>query len=844
MAEVALLRAARSLDQGGPETVVSKLQSLWDALAATSANATTTDSSSPSTTPKLGRSHAPEEVALRWLLKNMYAAASGPASPEVEMLRRWPLTWNILACIFGRIPLFSLAKSLADRRFVAVLQQTAKELATATPAASGERSSRKRKRWQNAQMDLAALREPQHCVVSAAALFEALRVLLARLEDRQDGNSPSASLSFDHMGAEHIKSLFSLPAADANILLEPLLKTCRMALFSDETFGDFAGTKANQSDKSDLPEALKDRASWISIIATLWDLRLQGSTDAFEVANYLAPDGLLILGRLSHISTGSLSVIDGQLDPELQRRWSVCLQRFFTNSLVLPARSLFLYNKDVTVISIATFNASAKADVGGCIIRALTLLHLALKAPRLFSGSGAAGGKGNDLWLTAVFETIREQLMSPGIPLQTKNLALASLLDMASEHNVTLSIESLQEVCCGSGSPDDDQQTDWKLLASVALCNADVFLLSEKGKILLNRILTHLNSPDAMLDPSDTQYATSFLISLARGFANNRNISEFLVHWCAGLAALDYTGSLKGNQGAWLARDLRAVVASSLQNSLTEEQLLSMIAQVEKSTGESSQHLSNGKASSSSKTVARLTIFDALSASVNRETLEDAVQTRMLDSIVGLDLSSQLPSSILAIQWRLVRRTLTWVGFPEAERIWTAVKGHLVRLSTGSSTAGESSMMSECMFEAFVSCFSIWMALKLGGQAEQEARKTTWNFFKRFQNELSSQVKDNSSRQTELLEEVARQIAADDEIPPPFGVSFDTDITAAYLTWMLCGSSRFLEYVFLVFLDASLGLATDILAAKWSRAVMSRSSSSRTCSPGRFNLVQPMLPQL
>ncbi|CAK7273709.1 hypothetical protein SEPCBS57363_005788 [Sporothrix epigloea] len=836
MAEIALLKAARSLDQSGPETVASKLQSLWDALAATSATATITDSSSPSTAPELGRSHAPEEVALRWLLKNMYAAASGPALPEVEMLRRWPLTWNILACLFGRIPLFSLAKSLADRRFVAVLQQTAKELATATPAASGEQSSRKRKRWQNAQFDLASLREPQHCVVSAAALFEALRVLLARLEDRQDGNSPSPSLPFDHMGAEHIKSLFSLPAADANILLEPLLKTCRLALFSDEIFDDSAGTKANEGEKLHLSEALKGQASWMSIFATLWDLRLQGSNDAFEVATCLAPDGLLMLGRLLHISTGSLS-----LDPELQRRWSVGLQRFFTNGLVLPARSLFLNNKDVTVISIATFNASAKADVDGCIIRALTLLHLAFKAPRLFSGSGAASGKSNDLWLTAVFETIREQLMSPAIALQAKNLALTSLLDMASENNVTLSIDSLQQVCCESGSLDDDQQTDWKLLASVALCNADVFLLSEKGKTLLNSFLTQLNSPDAIPDPSDTRYATSFLISLARGFANNRSISEFFVHWCAGLATLDYTGSLDGKQGAWLAKDLRAVVASSLRNSLTEGQLLSMIAQVEKDTGESSLHLSNGKASTTSRSVARLTIFDALSASVHRETLEDAVQTRMLDSILGLDLSSQLPSSILAIQWRLVRRTLAWVGFPEAERIWTVVKGHLERLSTGSSTAEESLSKSENVFEAFVSCFSIWMALKFGGQAEQEARKTTWKFFKRFQKELLFQVKDNSGRQTELLEEVARQVAADDEIPPPFGVSFGTDLTATYLTWMLCGSSRFIDEMVKScdessqFLEALLSWQTQAGA---TNAAATATSSLSTLVLGNFTALQ------
>ncbi|CAK7269237.1 hypothetical protein SEPCBS119000_003467 [Sporothrix epigloea] len=794
MPEVALLKAARSLDQSGPETVVSKLQRLWDALVATSATVTTASSSSRIGL-QAGRSHAAEEVALRWLLKNMHSAASGPASPEVELLRRWPLTWHILACIFSRIPIFSLAKSLADRRFVTVLQQTAKELATPTPAASGEReqSMRKRKRWQDARFDLASLREPQHCVVSAAALFEALRVLLARLTDRRDAKSSCLPLPFDQMGVEHIKSLFSIPAADATILLAPLLKICRLALFSEEFLDDSANDNVNESEQTRQFEARKGQASWITVLAVVWDLRLQGSNDVFEVANCLAPDGLFMLGRLLNISAGSLSVADSQFGPEQQHCWLVGLKRFFTNNLVLPARSLFLNNKNTAAISIATFNATVGADMGDCVVRALTFLHLALKAPRLLSGNGAFTSKGNELWLTTVFGTIRDPLMSSDIPTQAKISALTGLLDMASENQVTLSNDDLQRVCCEIGAQNDSLKTDWKLLASVARCNADVFLSSDNGKSLLDSILIELKSPDTTSNPSDAQYATSFLISLARGFANDRNISGFLGHWCNALAALDYSGSLKGKQGAWLAKDLRDVVSAALQKSSTEVQFLHMIAEVEKRTGGPSTYLDVGTSSTTSGSVARLVIFDALSASVNREALEDAIQTSMLDSVLGLKLPPQLPPSISAIQWRIIRRTLGWVGFSEAERIWAAVKAPLKSLSAGNSTAKSHPMKSENVFEAFASCFSIWMALKFGGQAEQEACKTTWSFFQRFQQELLSTIKDDSSRQKELLEEIARQLAAGNEIPAPFGGFSELEAAATYLAWMLYGSSRFID---------------------------------------------------
>ncbi|CAK7220886.1 hypothetical protein SCUCBS95973_004309 [Sporothrix curviconia] len=769
MAEASLVKVARSLDQSGPETVVSKLQHLWDALAATSASTATPSSSSsssfPPTSPEAGRFHASEEVALRWLLKNMHAAASGPTSREIETLRRWPLTWRILACIFARIPLFSLAKSLADRRFIAVLQQTAKDLATPTTENSDDQSSRKRKRWHEAQFDLASLREPQHCVVSAAALFEALRVLLARLDDAQDGESASLSSPFNHMGVEHIKSFFSVPAADANILLKPLLKTCRLALFTEEVAdaGDSAGTPGTE--KSAMAVALKGQASWISTFATLWDLHLQGPNDAFDVSGRLASDGLTMLGHLLNISSVSPGGPTSQLDPELQRRWSIGLQRFFTNNLVLPARSLFLNNKDVSAISIATSNATAKADADGYIVRVLALFYLALRAPRLLSGSSATS-RTSESWLPTVFEIIRESLMSTNaVSADIKNTALADLLDLAAENGVEPSVDSLEQVCEKRALQEDDSETDWRLLASVARCNADVFLLSDKGK----------------------------------GFAKNRNVSGFITHWYTGISALgnNLTQKLKGHQAAWLAKDLRDAVAASLQSSMTEENLMTMIAQVEKGTSELASSSGNGSANAISRSVARLVVVDALSASIHSEALEDAVQTKLLDSVLGLILSSKLSSNILAIKWRVIRRTLAWVGFVETERIWAAVKSPLQSLLSDSTTkrAEEAaSMLREDMFEAFISCFSIWMALKFGGQAEQEARETTWDFFKRFQEELSALENDNNDA-AGLLHEMARQTTAGDKTYPSFGGLFGEETTAAatYLTWMLCGSSRFID---------------------------------------------------
>ncbi|KAL1892190.1 hypothetical protein Sste5346_007146 [Sporothrix stenoceras] len=784
MAEAALLKAARSLDQSGPETVVSKLQRLWDALAATFAS-----------TSGAGRFHASEEVALRWLLKNMHSSGSGPVSPETETLRRWPLTWRILACIFARIPLFSLAKSLADRRFVVVLQQTAKDLATpSAAAAAASQSSLKRKRSQDAQFDLTSLREPQNCVVSAGALFEALRVLLARLDDgKADCTSSSSTFSpYDHMGAEHIKSFFSVPAADANILLEPLLKTCRLALITEGGL-DAEGRDSDDNDSSK-STPLDGQASWISTFSSLWDLRLQGPEDTFNVAGRLSLDGLTMLGRLLDIVPSITQ--STHIDTEVQRRWSVGLQRFFTNNLVLAARSLFLNLKDTNALSIATSNSAAKAEADDYVLRAATFFYLALKAPRLLAGSGTSS-KDNELWLQTVFETIREPLMTVGgLSAERKNTALAELLDMAAQHEMAPSIDSLQQVCQKIALHNEKSKTttaDWRLLASAARCDADAFLLADKGAALLNTALEQLRAPStAPQTPADAQFASAFLISLAQGFANSRNLAGFVTRWHAGIVALGgslISGAPQPTQNAWLGKDLRAAVAETVQSSLSKEQLLAMIAQVEKLSG------SDDKETVTAQAVAKQVIFDTLSAGVRSEEFEDAVQTKMLDSILGLDISSKLAPEILAIQWRLIHRTLAWVGFEDAERIWKKVKGSLKTLSTAGSGKKKSSfVLSEDKFEALIASFSLWMALKFGDKNEKEARETTWTFFSRFQEELSALVKESES-QTDLLQEVARQTTADDETAKSFGGSFDnkTIAVATYLTWMLSGSSRFID---------------------------------------------------
>ncbi|EFW98531.1 hypothetical protein CMQ_4383 [Grosmannia clavigera kw1407] len=715
MAAAALLKTARSLDQSGPETTAAKLERFHCDF------------------------YASEEVALRWMLKN----TSG-SSAEAETLRRWPLTWHILGCLFRRIPLFTLAKTLADRRFVAVLQQTALELGGRPKASESESESesenpRKRKKWQAVRFDLEALQKPRQRVLSAGALFGALRVLLGRLDEVKTASWSQGSLyaSHDRIGAEQIKSFFCTSGTDAMTLLVPLLQVCRLALTTRDD-----GDKENKDDD--------DQAGWITTFSALWDLRLQSPTDAPAVALNMTLEGCSMLRELLAV-------------PGAKGRqcWAAGLQRFLTNNMVLPARSAYLNHKDLHTLELAC------DKLKGHEVLLPVLFLLAVQAPRMVGGGGGGGAaaatsRDNERWLQVVFDAMQQPLL-PAV--QGRNSILARLLDLAAQHEASPARESLQAVCrraaMASSKDEGRGTTDWGLVASVARCDADAFLVAPAGDQLLDDLLQDLATCRPTL-AADRQSVSIFLVALARGSAKAHSLPAFIGRWCTGL-------SQSGDDNVWLDRAIRTAVADVLQTALTKTQLLELLDQLDGASA-----------------VCRLVVLDAVGAGIRLEEYEDAVGSRMAEAVVGADVSLVVSSSIRAIRWRLIRRSLGWLDPAAAMSLWMAVQKQLAK--------EETAMLGELTFEALVCAFAFWMALKnSSGTAEQDARNLTWALFGQFQGALAGLV--DEADQTAVRLELTQRVAAHDD-----SSCFDFDSRAAtlatYLAWMLCGSSRFVEYVF------------------------------------------------
>lgn len=656
----------RSLDQSSADSVPETLSNLWTLL-----------SNSIS-----GPFHASEELILRWLLKNMNAT-----SESAEQFRRYPMAWCIMASVFKRIPLISLAKSLADRRFIPILQQTLKDISKphsegprpsdassdvemAHGGSSGpERRSKKRKRSSEIQFELDSMRDSHGCLAAAEALFDALRTLLERLESVEGD-----ALSSVQMGAEHVKSLFCSPAKDAVELLRPVLSVCDLALQEQD------------------PEPLENQASWILTFATLWNLHLQSSNDAIEVAVSLFPTGCILLAKMDRSK-------DLILDPQVKATWTRDLRRFFIKNMLLPARAAFLNRKDIetvkTAVDVTNFMPTASYPV---------LFNLVVKTP--YSTEDASARKAHEDWTQKVFEVIEEPMR--GADREKRNQAMKVILDTAMASRASISLASLRTVCRQYTTTSGVMDLD--LIVRVANLDVDAFLISQEGHALLDDTLKQLTS----LTNADVQSLAetdpvSLIVSLAKGFARGRDLSGFVKSWFEALAQCDKQGpDYSAIAELWSSSVVIDAVSALLQSHTNTSQVIAVLDWLE-----SQQDGSEPRA--------LLVVLDAISQGISAEEFVDTVNFRLYEMISKLKLKA-LDDATKARWWRIVEYVVSRSTLDQAGAIWAKVESDLQK------TLKKGDVKNFATAAAFRCSSRFWLANYPGGPHEAEAAALTCSF--------------------------------------------------------------------------------------------------------------------
>jgi nucleolar pre-ribosomal-associated protein 2 len=669
--DAALVRAIRVLDQGDPEAIPDRLERVWNALE-----------------DYRGGSSQSAEMLLRWLLKHMAGSAA-----NAERIRRYPRVWDILGAVFALVPTFSLAKSLADRRFVGILQQTLKDIAspqeegiaqtngtdsdvdmTDAPPPQSPVNPRKRKRADPASFDVTIQRQVAGCLQTAEAAFDALRVLLSRCE--VESLSGPATL---RMGAEHVKSLFSASATEAMGMLVPWLTICGYALEKNK-----AG-------------ALREQSSWVSTWAALWALHRQSAADASEVATHLSGTAFRVLGKL----TGTTRDTPLAVDVAVQERWARELRQFLSRNLILPARALFLTKESQEVVQNVVDMSSSSAHITFPV-----LFDLVSKVPLEFGGKTSR--KDYETWTQTVFDAI--VLAAKNVKRENRQVALRSIMGMAAERSTSLSASSLRAVCKDYALGKNSY--DWSLLLSIISLNPDVFLVTPEGNQLLEQVLEKTRELDSF-DAGDSEKAARFIVLLADGYAQARDLSTFVRTWLKHLAPVKAKAGLPL---LWAQKELTETVARLIQTSLNSKQLVEILEWL------SSQ-------SQPTEGIARIHILEAISRGISQEEFIDAANMKTFEGTLLEKYSKKDLPAVSACRWMVAAKAIARGTLEEAGQIWSQVKTDI------KSILRKSPIDREDTFAAFRCCVAAFLANHPGGPHEDDAATLICSFVERLDND-------------------------------------------------------------------------------------------------------------
>ncbi|UKZ77336.1 hypothetical protein TrVFT333_005056 [Trichoderma virens FT-333] len=688
MGKLDLIKTVRGLDQIGPGGNGENLEKLWNNLTEASDH----------------QFHAAEESALRWLLKSM----NGP-SPEAETIRRYPLTWRILDFVFQKIPLFSLAKSLADRKFAAVLQQTLKD--ASNPSQEAGASGGKRKRSLAPLYALDELKGLESCLATGQAVFNALKSLLDRLENNAVG-------SRDRIGAEHIKSLFSTSATEAATLSSSFFIVCVLLLASD------------------VCDDVEGKEDWLSTVSKIWDLHLQGDTDALEIATHLFRPAAAILRQLEPSIQGQMS----NVNEALAARWSADLQKFMHRNFILPARTYFWNRQDFEVISRALDVSNDKTRTS-----APALYFLAAGMPDVSTESDLR--RINTLWMDRIFKAVEEQIRKR----PDRNALMKGILAQAVGSSVAVDAGDLRQVCRNYGL---GSEIDWSLLANAATCNPDIFQMSEEGTALLNDICSQSISQKPDSDVYKDQL--DLIAAIKKSFQTRRDLSGFLRLWFSQLCLTEKRKLVSNSPWFDIGRGNReSSISSFIESELSPHQLLGIIEWV-------------GEQEPDSYSQSLCVFTSTIAEGLRSEQFIDAVGMKLFDQVYQLKNSSKT-----ALKWRVISKTISWTSPEERNIIWDQVKEQVSKLLR------KGTIKSAETFEALKCCYQAWDSMSQDGDAADESSKLIEKFTQRLAEELASYDVLEITKLSAALDSGARS-------------EFDEELAfQQYLAWYVLGGSRF-----------------------------------------------------
>lgn len=662
----ALIKIVRSLDQDGPGEDGRNLERLWRALSCSSA----------------GQFHAAEQSTLRWLLKVMNPATKGSA--DSETIRRYPLTWNVLNCVFQRIPLFSLAKALADRKFITVLRQTVKDVANpSTTDDSSPSSDRKRKRSSPVAFEASAIRKADGCVQSSDALFEALGTLLSRLS-----TAPKASTR-DTVGAEHIKSLFASPATEALETVGPLFTMCCNS----------AGLLDADSDS---------RVSWVKVASEIWDLRLRGKADAVDVATHVSKIALPMFANLDtevceiHGAANSYS----ELPARIRLSWAADFRDFLQRNVLLPARAAFIAGGDLDVLNTTVLMTRRHAEV-----TSPALYLLAQNCPKpLDEKSRSKVAEWMNEVLKAVDGTLR------GVDVDTRIRIVEGVLGEAEKHETKLDETLLMDICSRHGF--ESGNIHWSVVSAALKLDPDMVLGEDRGQSLMGDIITSIRGFN-MADEESVRYVMRIIEAIITAFTNSKDLTGYLKLWYEELCRVDAKAG-----SPWLQPSIRydSTVFSKekFELEITVKQLLDVLEWLGSQDPVRPECL--------------YVLLESIANGLHSPEFTDVVAPKIAELVVKSFATAGTATNLISLRWSILGRVMPWLAPDARDGLWGEVKDTVLKVLEKGKLSDEDTL------QALRFAFMAWSLMTPDGDHLMGVSSTTLAAAGRLSEEIPSKA--------------------------------------------------------------------------------------------------------
>lgn len=565
--------------------------------------------------------HGREEWLLRWLLKRLQ-------SQKENIPRKTPAAWRLLYYTLKAIPVVAAARILQERKFVTILRQTLEEAKEAessrgnagktapTDSSQEEKSSKaSRKRKRSGELVSSTTSDDR-------GLEEFLEAIFSVISYIQLSTKPNISAIDDGRGAEFsaetMRSVLRATAEDAaKILGHWLSLSCMLSNY--DRICQLAGR------------------TWLSHFKETWELHATGTEDLMQFSLYSSQS---LISLLRTVKSGDATT----------KAWIPVLEELVARNIMIPAKAAHADNPEsdligtLTRVSVITDSANAP-------------LHFEIAIRSVQPQGTRRRRPEDDTWLQTVFNTLVEAM--PPQRHEQNSKAMRSMLQSAIHYKVGFELPILRAVT--SSYALHEGSTNWDLLHTIIMLDANVFLIPNEEKNLLQEVLTRITaaSTEPAWEDISSHVVSDVVLPLMSEFANARDLSGFIRHWYAELTEFETLRkekrSLIPRFSAWEDDALQMQLSKLLEPSLTLRQIAEILDFLEDRIDETSE--------------ASCVLLEAIAGSVTREDVVDAVQLRLYHLIFDDGRSEELDERYKWRSWRILSRTLSWATNSDVEKV-------------------------------------------------------------------------------------------------------------------------------------------------------------------------------